>query len=51
MSLLVFFLFCDSAIATESITIQNILKIKTYITNPNGSFSFSSYGSAIAIGS
>ncbi len=51
VSLLVFFLFCDSAIATESITIQNILKIKTYITNPNGSFSFSSYGSAIAIGS
>lgn len=37
--------------ATESSTIQNILKIKTYTSGPNGSFIFNSYGSAIAIGS
>ncbi len=40
-----------SVFATESSTIENIIKIKTYVSNPNGSFVFTSYGSAIAIGS
>lgn len=51
VNLLVLLFFYDSAIATESNTIQNIIKIKTYISNSNGSFSFVSYGSAISIGS
>ena len=39
-----------SAFATESSTIGNIIKIRTYVSNPNGSFVFTSFGSAIAIG-
>ncbi len=39
-----------SASAAESDIIQNIIKIKTYTAESNGSFVFTSYGSAIAIG-
>lgn len=50
-SLITILVINGSVFATESSIIENIIKIKTYVSNPNGSFVFTSYGSAIAIGS
>lgn len=51
VSLITFFFFSTTVSATESSIIKNIIKIKTYASDSNGSFVFSSYGSAITIGS
>lgn len=51
-SILIFTLFSffgNTVFGSETSVIHNILKIKTYVSDPNGSFIFSSYGSAIAI--
>ena len=49
MNLGLIFFASVSVSATESSTIKNILKIKTYDLSSDGSYVFTSYGSAIAI--
>ena len=44
-----FSFFGNTVFGSEASVIHNILKIKTYVSDPNGSFIFTSYGSAIAI--
>jgi hypothetical protein len=49
LTLALFSFFGNTVFGSEISVIHNILKIKTYVSDPNGSFIFSSYGSAIAI--
>ena len=44
-----FFIFANIVHGNETSIIQNIIKIKTYISTPYSPFVFTSYGSAIAI--
>lgn len=50
-NLCISFIFVSPAIATESSVIKNVVKIKTYQSKSDGSYTFTIYGSAIAISS
>ncbi len=48
-NLFLIFIFASPVIATEASAIKNVVKVKTYQSRSDGSYVFTTYGSAIAI--